>query len=101
MRECLSPLTDRTLQQTGDLRLDHSSSGASQVQAKSSSPSCLLVAGDWVAWDKQDILWLPHDFRASCVATHDTRLVMGHASGKVSFMEIDVSHLPYGGWGGG
>lgn len=80
------------------LKLDHFFFDISQVQLKFSSSFCLLVASDWVAWDKQDILWLLHDFRASCVATHDTRLVMRHAFDKINFMKIDVSHLSYEEW---
>ncbi len=82
----------------GVLTLDYFSFNASQVQLKSSSSSYLLIVDDWISWNKQDILWLPHDFRASCVATHDTRLIIGHKSGKVSFMKIDINHLLYKEW---
>ena len=57
------------------------------------SPPCLMVKGDWVAREMQDILWLPSEYRATCAAVHDTRIVMGHASGQVSFMEIDTDHI--------
>ena len=45
----------------------------------------LFVRDDWVIRDGRSILWLPADYRATCVAVHGLTLVLGHASGQVTF----------------
>ena len=47
---------------------------------------CAVFVGDeWVSRDGEDLLWLPPDYRATCVAVRDNVLVLGHASGQMTF----------------
>ena len=45
------------------------------------------VWDNWLYHDGQRLLWLPTDFRPSCIAWYDDLFVMGHDSGKVAFFE--------------
>ena len=45
------------------------------------------VEDDWLYRDGKRLLWLPPDFRPSCLARYDDLFVMGHSSGKVTFFE--------------
>jgi WD40 repeat protein len=59
--------------------------------------SCVIfVNKEWVTQDGQKILWLPPDYRATCTAIHNDKLVLGHRSGKVTFFEISPNFLKYG-----
>src|SRR2546421_7440388 len=44
-----------------------------------------------VVQEMKNILWLPSDYRATCVAVQNNDLVMGHASGCVLILEIDTA----------
>ena len=48
----------------------------------------LFVNDDWVIRDGRSILWLPADYRATCVAVHGLTLILGHASGQVTFFRF-------------
>jgi WD40 repeat protein len=48
----------------------------------------LFVSNDWVAEEGANILWLPPDYRATCVAVRDGMVVLGHSSGGMSFLEF-------------
>ena len=54
-------------------------------------PSTTFVKGQWVAQGTRNMLWLPPDYRATCATSLDNVLVLGHASGRVTFMEFDWS----------
>jgi WD40 repeat protein len=57
-------------------------------------PSSLLyVTDEWVMWNSRNILWLPPDYRPSCSAVCKDTLVLGHASGRVTFMTFDFALL--------
>ena len=63
---------------------DASSSSGDQKPAR-----CLLFVGDdWVTRDGKSVLWLPVDYRATCVAVHGHTLILGHASGQVTFFRF-------------
>jgi hypothetical protein len=63
-----------------------------------SKPLCNLLVNDrWVAQEMKNILWLPSDYRATCAAVRDNVLILGHASGRVSFLEFNPAYLPYSG----
>ena len=63
---------------------DASSSSGDQKPA-----SCLLFVGDdWVTRDGKSVLWLPVDYRATCVAVYGHTLILGHASGQVTFFRF-------------
>jgi WD40 repeat protein len=46
----------------------------------------LFVSNDWVTKGKMKLLWLPPDYRATCVAVWNKILVLGHSSGRVSIL---------------
>jgi WD40 repeat protein len=46
------------------------------------------VAGEWITKEKENLLWLPPDYRATCVAVRNGVLAIGHASGAVSLFEL-------------
>ena len=48
----------------------------------------LYVLNDWVIEEGERILWLPRDYRATCVAVWDGMVVLGHQSGGISFLEF-------------
>jgi hypothetical protein len=49
----------------------------------------LFVFNDWIAEEGTNILWLPHNYRPSCVAMWDGMVVLGHPSGRISFLEFE------------
>jgi WD40 repeat protein len=49
----------------------------------------LFVSNDWVAEEGTNILWLPPDYRATCVAVRDGMVVLGHSSGGISFLAFE------------
>ncbi|KAJ5609903.1 WD40 repeat-like protein [Penicillium herquei] len=48
----------------------------------------LFVDDGWVFHGQKKIILLPHDYRPTCVLAVDNTLVMGHASGHVTFLEL-------------
>jgi WD40 repeat protein len=60
---------------------DASSSSGDQKPAS----SVLFVGHDWVTRDGRSVLWLPADYRATCVAVHGHTLILGHISGQLTF----------------
>jgi WD40 repeat protein len=49
----------------------------------------LFVSNDWVIEDGKSILWLPPDYRATCVANWNGMVVLGHSLGGMSFLEFE------------
>jgi WD40 repeat protein len=49
----------------------------------------LFVSNYWVAEEGANILWLPPDYRATCVAVRDGMVVLGHSSGSISFLKFE------------
>ncbi|KAH0558666.1 hypothetical protein GP486_004684 [Trichoglossum hirsutum] len=49
----------------------------------------LFVSNNWVAEEGANILWLPPDYRATCVAVWGGMVVLGHSSGRISFLEFE------------
>jgi hypothetical protein len=49
----------------------------------------LFVSNDWVIEEDESILWLPRDYRATCVAVWNGTVVLGHSSGGISFLEFE------------
>ena len=49
----------------------------------------LFVSNDWVTEEGESILWLPPDYRATCVAVWNGIVVLGHSSGEISFLEFE------------
>ncbi len=48
----------------------------------------LFVLKDWVVEGSENILWLPPDYRATCVAVWNRTVVLGHSLGDNSFLEF-------------
>jgi len=48
----------------------------------------------WVAQVLESILGLPSEYRTTCAAVCNNVLVLGHASGRVSFFEFDAGTNP-------
>ena len=46
----------------------------------------LQVSNHWVVEDDTNILWLPPDYRETCSVTWNRSLVIGHSSGRISFL---------------
>ncbi|KAK3305090.1 uncharacterized protein B0T15DRAFT_188479 [Chaetomium strumarium] len=76
-------LDGKTLKTNHGLLSINSGSDASQNQS-----DILWVDGEWITKGGKYLLWLPPDYRASCTSVYDHTLVMGHASGQVTFLQI-------------
>ena len=63
-----------------------SSSNLSLLEVPSSYQ--ILVKGDWITQDGENLLWLPSNYKVRCSALHDNMLAIGHASGEVTFIEF-------------
>jgi hypothetical protein len=48
----------------------------------------LFVSNDWAAEGRGNILGLPPDYRATCVAAWNGIVVLGHLSGRISIVEF-------------
>ena len=44
----------------------------------------LQISNYWVVEDNTNILWLPPDYRETCLVTWNRSLVIGHSSGRIS-----------------
>jgi WD40 repeat protein len=63
------------------------------VQLQFNSVPYLFVEDCWITCNTQNVLWLPPDYRAICVAVQGSTVVLGHSSGLVTFVKIDVGEL--------
>jgi WD40 repeat protein len=70
--------------------LDGHTEGSSSVAFYLSSKffPTLQVSDNWVVEGDRDILWLPPDYREIASATWNRTIVIGHASGRISFIHI-------------
>jgi WD40 repeat protein len=50
--------------------------------------STLRVLGHWIVDSTAQILWLNSEYRPTCEAIWDKTLVLGHSSGRVSFLQF-------------
>jgi len=46
----------------------------------------LFVLDNWVLDGKEKILWLPPEYRATSIAVWNRTIVLGHSSGKISWL---------------
>jgi WD40 repeat protein len=72
--------TDRGVLHVSSFKLFTNSS--KQVRA-------LFVSDNWVIEEGKSILWLPPDYRATCVANWNGMVVLGHSLGGMSFLELE------------
>jgi WD40 repeat protein len=61
----------------------------------------LYVDEEWVTWRTERVLWIPPDYRPTCVGVRDSILVIGHGSGRLTFIEFDLDKIPFCGSPGG
>jgi WD40 repeat protein len=50
----------------------------------------LYISDTWLIEDNINLLWLPADYRPTCEAIWDRLVVLGHSSGRVSFLQIET-----------
>ncbi|KAL2193889.1 hypothetical protein P885DRAFT_71887 [Corynascus similis CBS 632.67] len=48
----------------------------------------LHVHGEWITLSGKKVLWLPSDYRATSVAQYEHMVVLGHRSGKLTFLQF-------------
>jgi WD40 repeat protein len=48
----------------------------------------LFLEASWIKLGGTDFLWLPHEYRGSCCDVYGSRLVIGQASGAMSFFSF-------------
>ena len=54
-----------------------------------------LIDGNWITDDSgKRLIWLPDEYRPTCSATNHDTLVLGHASGRLTFLEIKIGSNP-------
>jgi WD40 repeat protein len=51
-------------------------------------PPTLHVLNDWLVEGITKVLWLPAEYRPTCEAIWDRLVVLGHSSGRLSFLQI-------------
>jgi WD40 repeat protein len=84
----LSFSEDGRLLKTDQGWLSLNSDLSDKCQDQKPSTSTVFVSDDWVIRDGKNNLWLPPDYRATCTAFYNNMLVLGHASGQVTFLEF-------------
>ncbi|KAK4102531.1 WD40 repeat-like protein [Parathielavia hyrcaniae] len=72
----------------GLLSITGNSDASSSSGGQKPASSFLFVGDDWVTRNGKWVLWLPTDYRATCVAVHGQTLILGHASGQVTFFRF-------------
>jgi hypothetical protein len=51
--------------------------------------SCgIFVKEQWISQGNENIVWLPPEYRPSCTAVREGVVALGHASGRVSILEV-------------
>jgi WD40 repeat protein len=48
----------------------------------------VLLKNEWVVRNDTNVIWLPVEYRATCSAVYESMLVLGHASGRVTFLKL-------------
>ncbi|XTI84161.1 WD40-repeat-containing domain protein [Cenococcum geophilum] len=59
-----------------------------------SSVEELFVKETWVAYKSENVLWLPVNYRATGSAVQSNILILGHASGRVTFFKFNLPNIP-------
>lgn len=60
-----------------------------QCSSSPSSDHVLYVDEEWITIDGKKSLWLPADYRATTAAVYGNKMALGHASGRVTFLEVN------------
>ncbi|KIL90265.1 hypothetical protein FAVG1_05995 [Fusarium avenaceum] len=51
-------------------------------------PYCLFVNQDWLRRDKKDAIFIPQEYRSNVLATQGKTMILGHSSGRISFIHF-------------
>ena len=85
-------IQDLSFSSSGEhLKTDREVLDASSLKVSLDSSEQLLtlfISDNWVAEEGENILWLPPDYRATCVAVWNGIIVLGHVSGGISFLQF-------------
>jgi WD40 repeat protein len=73
----------------GSLNVQSTLKGNTSFQPQ--SPCNIFVKSYWVTRGTENLLWLPSDYRTTCTAVQNNVLVLGHASGHVTFIGFSLS----------
>ncbi|OJJ66294.1 hypothetical protein ASPBRDRAFT_424327 [Aspergillus brasiliensis CBS 101740] len=68
--------------------VDHCSELSHTCPHQTCSGNMLRVDEDWVVREGKKLLWLPPDYRPTCMASHGDTLVLGHESGRLTFLRF-------------
>jgi WD40 repeat protein len=91
----LSFSNDGSYLETNRGRIDLQIPACSSIPTVDHSSSYSLSKDNcWVVWKGYNVLWLPPEYRPSCQAIYSTTLVLGHSSGRVTFIEFDSEATP-------
>jgi WD40 repeat protein len=77
----------------GLLSITVNSEASSSSGGQKPASGFLFVGNDWVTIYGKRALWLPADFRATCVAVHGQTLILGHSSGRVMFFRFAFTRV--------
>ncbi|KAI9776365.1 MAG: hypothetical protein M1839_000445, partial [Geoglossum umbratile] len=48
----------------------------------------LFIKDQWVMLEEQSLLWLPPEYRPTCIAVYENVICLGHSSGHVTILKI-------------
>lgn len=85
----LSSNGDFIVTEGGRIRLS-SDSGADSILKDFRAFS---IEDDWVTFNGRQIIWLPPEYKARSFAFYNSRLALGHPSGRITTIELDIEQL--------
>ncbi|RAL15291.1 WD40 repeat domain-containing protein [Aspergillus homomorphus CBS 101889] len=59
------------------------------LKASNSSNNLIFVHEKWVRRNGQHLIWLPSQYRATCVLTREHTVILGHYSGALTFLWLN------------
>jgi hypothetical protein len=62
-----------------------------EVLSRPALPRGIFVKERWVARGEENMLWLPSDYRSTSVVVRGSVVILGHASGRISFLKFALS----------
>jgi WD40 repeat protein len=54
-------------------------------------PSYVSIDDQWICFNKERLLWLPSEYRPTCVAIHQDVVCLGHSSGRTTFLKVNAA----------
>ncbi|KAL4983327.1 WD40-repeat-containing domain protein [Aspergillus falconensis] len=58
-------------------------------KASDSSNDSIFVHGKWIGRNGQRLIWLPPQYRATCVLARENTVILGHRSGALTFLWLN------------